>query len=58
MLTFGILWHSLVRPTWSFLVRRTFNFNDILVLCTIVVGGPNKAHTLETNAYKIQFHKD
>ena len=22
------------------------------------VGGPNKAHTLETNAYKIQFHKD
>ena len=22
------------------------------------VGGQNKAHTLEKNAYKIQFHKD
>ena len=28
-----------------------------MVSC-LKVGGPNKAHTLEKNAYKIQFHKD
>ena len=26
--------------------------------CLYEVGGPNKAHTLGKNAYKIQFHKD
>ena len=29
-----------------------------LVSANTKVGGPNKAHTLGKNAYKIQFHKD
>ena len=38
--------------------RRNGRTQELRDSCSREVGGPIKAHTLEKNAYKIQFHKD